>query len=292
MTNASWEEQMLVSTINAMRHKEVAMYHFAKFYKPATSMNILDNPGFMNIREDSACRDKICNWTYSVIDHFELSRQTVAISIDIFDRYMATRGNWCNSNVALLASLATLYIAIKVNEKRKMKLCTLAKLSRDRFTPQDIEAMETEILVSLSWLVHPPTTLDFVSHLIKLLPLDASLKTRHEIFDISRYVTELSVCDRYFVELHKSTVALAAILNVLEDEIPYEDIPRADRQKFLQYVTDAFPWFTEHVHEINLCRDRLRHLKWEQDAGPLGNATRCSKRARSPTSILNNDDNR
>jgi hypothetical protein len=292
MANASWEEEMLLSTINAMRHKEASMYRFTNFYKPVKSVSTLNNPACMNIRDDVGCRDKICNWTYSVIDHFELSRQTVAISIDIFDRYMATRGNWCDSNLALLTSLATLYIAIKVNEKKKMKLCTLAKLSRDRFSPQDIELMETEILASLSWLVHPPTALDFISHLIKLMPLDASLKTRHDIFDMSRYVAELSVCDRYFVEHHKSTIALATILNVLEDEISYEEIPRVDRQNFLHYLTHAFPWFTENVSAINLCRDRLRHLKWEQDERPLRNITSCSKRARSPTSVLSHDSNR
>mmetsp|Transcript_8098 Transcript_8098/g.15250 ORF Transcript_8098/g.15250 Transcript_8098/m.15250 type:complete len:293 (+) Transcript_8098:153-1031(+) len=289
MANVSWEEDILLSTIIAMRHKEVSMYRFAKFYKPVKSIGVVGNPECMNIRDDIGCRDKICNWTYSVIDHFELSRQTVAISIDIFDRYMATRGNLCDSNLALLTSLATLYIAIKVNEKKKMKLCTLAKLSRDRFSPQDIELMETEILTSLSWLVHPPTTLDFISHIIKLMPLDASLKTRHDIFDMSRYVAELSVCDRYFVEHHKSTIALATLLNVLEDEISYEEIPRADRQNFLRYLTSAFPWFTENVGAINLCRDRLRHLKWEQDERPLRNITSSSKRARSPTSVLSHE---
>ena len=124
--------------------------------------------------------------SYSVVDHFELSRETVAISIDLFDRYLATRGNRCNGSSALLTSLTTLYIAIKLNEPKKIKLTTLSNLSRGQFFPPDIEEMEFRILSSLDWMIHPPTVVSFVSHFLLFLPQVHS-SVRKDIFELSRY---------------------------------------------------------------------------------------------------------
>ena len=68
--------------------------------------------------------------TYSVVDHFDLSRETVAISLSLFDRYCATLGNQCDGSIALLTSLTTLSVAVKINETKSIHLRTLADLSR------------------------------------------------------------------------------------------------------------------------------------------------------------------
>ena len=274
-----WEEQMLVSKMNAMRRKETTIYGFANFSEPRSRHRKLNPSEYINVRENMSCRDEICSWTYSVIDHFELSRQTVAISTDIFDRYMATIGNMCDSNLAVLTSLTTLYIAIKVNEMKKIKLCTVAKLGRELFTNKDIEGMEMKMMKALSWLVHPVTSWDFISHMVVMLPPTASSHTYRELYETCRYLSELSVYDPFFVEQTKSYVALATILNVLEDDVSSKDLPCHSRQDFVNYVTKNFSWFTENMSALNLCRDRLRHLKSEHQ-----------KRSNSPTSILNPND--
>lgn len=78
-------------------------------------------------------REKICHWSFNVVDHFDFSREVVAVSMSLFDRYLAARGNRCSGSMALLASLTTLHIAIKVHEMRKVRLTTLANLSRGQF---------------------------------------------------------------------------------------------------------------------------------------------------------------
>jgi len=300
-TPVSWDEEMVISKINAMRSKEGSSYLFSNYYRPPSptaasvasavtdSRDQRDQPSkkCINVREDLGCREKICQWTYSVIDHFGLSRQTVAISIDIFDRYFATKGHRCDTDLALLASLTTLYIAIKLNEKKKIKLSTLARLSRQQFTAEDIEQMEMEILKTLSWLVHPPTAADFMSHLIDLLQPSTSERTRHYIFELSRYTSELAVCDPYFIEHHKSTIALATILNVLEDEIPFDELSLECRENYLVGLTCTFQWFTLNIQAINRCRDRLRHLKWDQQESHMDDLQKRDRRAKSPdTTIL------
>jgi hypothetical protein len=281
----SWEEEMNISTTNAMRTKEESSYLYANYYKPSCDSR-QPSKNCINIREDLGCREKICQWTFSVIDHFGLSRQTVSISIDLFDRFFATRGNRSDTDLALLTSLTTLYIAIKVNEKKKIKLSTLARLSRQQFTPKNIEDMEMVILKKLSWFVHPPTAADFISQLVMMLPDSTSSRTRHTVFELSRYNSELAVCDPYFIEHHKSSIALATILNALEDDICYEELPLSCRETFLYNVTRNFDWFSKSVSAINRCRDRLRQLKWEQEKVSANDFQKRAKRARSPTSIL------
>lgn len=183
-------------------------------------------------------REKICQWSYNVVDHFDLSREVVAISLSLFDRYLATCGNKCNGNMALLTSLTTLQIAIKLHDSKKIKISTLANLSRGQFGPQDIEEMEWKIIMALNWKLHPPTQYAFVSHLLLFLPVETNSAVRKDLLELSRYLTELAICDSYFVAENNSTVAFAAVLNVM-DEMNYTRLSAGTRERFLLVIRDS-----------------------------------------------------
>lgn len=70
---------------------------------------------------------------------------------------MATEGNQCTGETALLTSLTTLFVAVKLNETKSIHLNTLADLSRQQFTPDDITHRELRLLQALYWRVNPPT---------------------------------------------------------------------------------------------------------------------------------------
>jgi hypothetical protein len=175
-----------------------------------------------------------CYWPF-FNNSFDLSREVVAVSLNLFDRFLATRGNRCNGNLALLTSLTTLHIAIKLHDMKKIKIATLANLSRGQFGAKHIEEMEWKVLCALSWKLHPPTQYAFVSHFVLFLPQEASSAARKELFELSRYLTELAVCDSYFVEINNSTTAFAAILNVMED-MNYSRLSAGIREKFLRDI--------------------------------------------------------
>lgn len=210
-------------------------------------------------------REKICQWTYNVVDQyvtyslycsfladfdltneilirvllpysFDLSREVVAVSLDLFDRYLATRNNECSGNLALLTSLTTLHIAIKIHDSKKIKIATLANLSRGQFGPKHIEEMEWKVLSALRWKLHPPTQYAFVSHMLLFLPNEAHPAVRKEVFELSRYLTELAVCDTFFVDIPNSIVAFAAILNVMEDSIGYARLSAGIRERFIRIL--------------------------------------------------------
>lgn len=190
---------------------------------------------------------------------FDLSREVVAVSLSLFDRYLATRGNDCNGSLALLTSLTTLHIAMKLNDStKKIRLSTLANLSRGQFGPTHIEKMEWTVLDALGWKLHPPTQSAFVSNLLLFLPSEASPSARKGLGELSKYLTELAVCDSYFVDVHNSVVAFAAIVNVMED-MHYSKLSGGLREKFLTTIATKVG-LMHSSPDVIFARHRLRKM--------------------------------
>eukprot|EP00339_Tiarina_fusa_P001851 CAMPEP_0117015324 /NCGR_PEP_ID=MMETSP0472-20121206/12267_1 /TAXON_ID=693140 ORGANISM="Tiarina fusus, Strain LIS" /NCGR_SAMPLE_ID=MMETSP0472 /ASSEMBLY_ACC=CAM_ASM_000603 /LENGTH=307 /DNA_ID=CAMNT_0004719105 /DNA_START=95 /DNA_END=1020 /DNA_ORIENTATION=- len=107
-------------------------------------------------------------------------------------------------------------IAIKLYEPGTLSMKSMIDLSRGFFTVDQMAEMEMDILRSLSWRVHPPTAYCFTKHILFLLPYTSvSIETRYEILEVSRFLSELSVFDYFFVMHRPSSVGLASILNAM-----------------------------------------------------------------------------
>jgi hypothetical protein len=89
-------------------------------------------------------REKICEWSYQVIDHFDFSREVVSVSIHYLDRFLATRS--CNKKEFQLSAMTTLFLAIKLYEPGKLSMHSMIELSRGYFQVEQMIAMEMEIL--------------------------------------------------------------------------------------------------------------------------------------------------
>jgi hypothetical protein len=93
--------------------------------------------------------------------------------------------------------------------------------------------------------------------MLLLLPqVSLSVDTRHDLLELARFLTELSVIDYYFVIHHSSTIALAALLNAIEE------LPGAsqDLTKLLLAEVGKAAGFQTSSEELSACRDRLRLL--------------------------------
>jgi hypothetical protein len=90
-------------------------------------------------------REKICEWCYQVIDHFNFSREVVAISVHYLDRYLA--GRPCGKKIFQLAAMTSLFLAIKLYEPGgKLSMQSMIELSRGYFDLEQMAAMEVAIL--------------------------------------------------------------------------------------------------------------------------------------------------
>jgi|AntRauTorckE5430_2_1112549.scaffolds.fasta_scaffold04452_4 lipoyl(octanoyl) transferase len=103
--------------------------------------------------------------------------------------------------------------------------------------------------------MNPPIALMQAKHLMFVLPRHVQRKS--EILEITRFLTEISVCDYFFVSQNLSTVALAALYSAF-DIIGTACITEADKAYFesevrrltkLESVTD----------EVLACMARMKH---------------------------------
>ena len=58
---------------------------------------------------DAVCREKMCEWSYRVCDHFHVPRDMVAISFSYLDRFLDRCQ--CDRTTFKLAAMTTLYMA-------------------------------------------------------------------------------------------------------------------------------------------------------------------------------------
>lgn len=172
-----------------------------------------------NTRIDEYCREQIVEWSFRVVDYFRIDREIVAISLSFLDRFLAT--GRCDRTTFKLAATTTLHLAVKLLYPCKLaELGILSDLSRGEFDMHDVSKMESHILKTLSWNLHPPTSIAFASifldYFFAAFTVPLSSADMDDVYDVSSFFCELAVCDYYFVTLPASSIALAAILNSLE----------------------------------------------------------------------------
>jgi hypothetical protein len=83
-----------------------------------------------------------------------------------------------------------------------------------------------------------------------------SLDVRHDLLELARFLTELSVIDYFFVVHRQSSVGLASLLFAM-DEIPA--VTEQVRKEFLLEIGKVALIDLESSH-VQDCRDRLRLL--------------------------------
>lgn len=110
------------------------------FCASSSSENSSHSSGGIN----ESWREKICEWSYQVIDHFDFSREVVMVAMNFLDRYLASRA--VNKKVFQLAAMTALFLAIKLNEPGKLTMASMIELSRGYFTVDQMVAMEISIL--------------------------------------------------------------------------------------------------------------------------------------------------
>jgi len=211
--------------------------HYAPFYDYISSYNDYENN---NEYVNESWRRKICEWAYEVVDFFTLDREVVSIAMNFLDRAISSKARKTNSCVPRkhfqLVAVTSLYLAIKLHgetdtqgEFHKVRIDAFVELGRGMFTIETLEAMELSILSMLHWHVNPPTVVSFVTSLLRLLPESCDDQPLHTtvasgLFEMARYLTELSVCVSSISFYFKpSEIAFAVILcaiDALQESVP------------------------------------------------------------------------
>ncbi|KAL7465962.1 hypothetical protein ACHAXS_006267 [Conticribra weissflogii] len=249
----------------AMRHKEETAYKNVDYLSPEWQQKCLQNEQATSPFGGSSAssslinemwREKICEWCYQVVDHFDFNREIVSVAMSYLDRYLATRT--VTKKIFQLAAMTSLYVAIKLYEPSKLRMSALIDLSRGYFAAEHIVSMEDSLLQALGWHVHPPTPFSFVRDLSQLLPPEIAASIRHDASELARFLTELSVCDYYFVTRKHSSVAIAALINAIDINDDLKSNPFVKSQ-FLNNLMNVGIDIS-HDQEVADCYTRLRDM--------------------------------
>jgi len=239
--------------------------------------------GSSNSHINKHWREKICEWAYQVVDHFDLHREVVSIAMSHLDRYLAAFPSPVDKNFFQLLAMTCLYLSIKLNEYKHLlipgsrsSMETILQLSRGFFTLDQMEKMEYDLLQRLQWHVHPPTPQLFTKHFLFFLSIE-----EHEVHDLSQFMVELSVMDYFFVSYKPSEIAIASVLNAIERLFPESD----SRLHFAFHRTMV----DINTPQVQACRERLSLIfSQANDQASFENMdqTPCNNRTTSPVSVM------
>jgi len=93
-------------------------------------------------------REKICEWCFKIVDHFDIDRELVSIVLSYLDRFMSKNVRNLNKITFQLASLTSLYLAFKLYVlDPNIRAEYVVQLSKDViFTEMHIFIMERHLL--------------------------------------------------------------------------------------------------------------------------------------------------
>lgn len=201
-------------TIQAMRKQEESAYTVHDY------LASLPLPTGTVTPVDGACRQVMANWCCEIAVFCKYERETVAIALNMLDRWMSTPDGFrilLDRNLYQLASMTALYTAVKVHEQEAMDPALVSSLSRGVHSAQAVETMEARMLQALQWRVNPPTAMSYVRLAMNIVPGHLlAVAERETIQEIARFQLEQSVTEYEFCRYSPSTMALASLLNALE----------------------------------------------------------------------------
>ena len=216
-------------------------------------------------------RTKVVDWCYALVDHCRCSRETVATAMELVDRFLSKSKSSNSvdtsrvSGEALrdqckfqLLTVTALYTSIKINEKVPISSDLFSKMCRNTYSAEEIEKMELTLMSGLSWRCQAPTAHQVGLYIFSLLqPYVGNIPVVAWVFlmDEVKYLTELAVRDYYFSKVRASTIAMAAILNVVHDTTSRLE---GMLDPFLRLIMESFEF--DRPIQIAAARKRLRYL--------------------------------
>jgi len=205
---------LVTDQIEVMMQQETKLYSCRDYCK-------MHGWGPKEARSFANDRKLMLQWSYNVIDFFNLERETAGIALCYSDRFLQneTRGREFldDTEKYQLLCIASLYTAIKIHEPASITPKAFAEISRDQYTAEELEETEQLLLDTLDWRVNPPTSLEFVRNYLELLPVGLlDEETKATAYILARAQTERALGEYSFVTVEASKIAFSCVQNALE----------------------------------------------------------------------------
>jgi len=269
-----------------MLHKdEVLIQLHAMCAKDEQAARCHHNYFTQEVNED--CRRKMVEWCYTVVDSFNLSRESVWRAMDILDRYLSSGKGLSVKTLESkqsfqLASTVCLYMALKVHEDVEITIGFLVKLCRNYYTASEFINMEHDVLFALQWSICHTTPLDFVRQCLLLQSDSIDPETIDCILDISQKQMDLVTSDVYFASCKQLSVGIACLGTALVES----DVTLAEQEEFWSQLSSTL--------NLDFASKEVRDVERHMLSGSIMNATKLQSKlvlskAASQKSCPNNE---
>ncbi|KAL6058303.1 Cyclin, Nterminal domain containing protein [Balamuthia mandrillaris] len=151
----------------------------------------------------SRMRGILVDWMVDVAFQFDFTSETMFLSVQLMDKFLSLKR--VSREKMQLVGLTTLMLAAKFEELQVPYLKDFIWVSADAYTHNDILLMEKIILRKLDFNLTVPTPLSFLRRFSKAARSDTHVHT------LSKYLTEVSVCEYKMIRFRPSCIAAAAV---------------------------------------------------------------------------------
>jgi len=119
-------------------------------------------------------RKRLFDWIIQIHDKLNLRRETLFLSVNLFDRYLSKK-QVKRENLQLLGS-ACLFIASKYHDVQCMSATMIVNLADGAFDYGDLMNMEEDLINILDFQITVPTSLSFLQFFLLLLRSHPKIK--------------------------------------------------------------------------------------------------------------------
>ena len=204
--------------LSIMLEKEQTIYHCEDY--------LIESPRPDKINE--MARQKLVEWCMSICDVCKFQRETAAFAFGLLDRFLLRPSVWRamalrDQREFQLFTIASLYIAIKMNERVVVGSSIFSSISEGGYSIQEIEVVEKIVLFGLSWHLNKPTALQMSMQILAIMDAKTVLdeKSMQWLIDEVHHQTELAVHSYNLSIQRPSTVGISilflAIQQLLEE---------------------------------------------------------------------------
>lgn len=252
-----------------------------------------DDPSYAPL--DEGCRTKMSMWSSQILLHCGFKQNTSVIAMNMLDRFLSVTP-WARQDRSAfqLASIASLYTAVKIHEPSAIAVETMAELTRGSYTTSQIEQMERMMLEANKWLVHPPTAYDYCHLFCDIIAItNPKSYDAATLEELAKLQLDASVHNYGIGLMPPSEVAFAAIMNAAEgialsspDQLPLLSLQQ-DIEELLSSVSMIDASSTSVLAIENILYEGIATSQQNKDANPTmsSKSYHCVERPSSPRSV-------
>ncbi|XP_071844621.1 G2/mitotic-specific cyclin-B-like [Apostichopus japonicus] len=162
-------------------------------------------------------RTILVDWLVQVHLRFHLLQETLFLTIQLIDRYLALHS--VSKNNLQLVGVTAMFIASKYEEMYPPEINDFVYITDNAYTLNQIKSTECLMLKTLDYNLGKPLCLHFLRRNSKAAGVDAQKHT------LAKYLMELTLPDYTFVMYDPSEIAAAALcasMRLLEDEAEWD----------------------------------------------------------------------